>query len=209
MRKKTLSTIFFCNGKTLSFFAIAFFFALCLPAKSAAQSTQKNIFSKLSPMLRTLVRAESKANAPSISVSSATQKPQTVCAFVQTKDNNSTTLIDNGCKILADFGDLFIVEIPLSCISRLASDTHISRIEAERGAELTLDSMSLFTNATPIYEGMALPQAFTGSGVVMGIEDIGFDLTHPTFYNSGTNSPPTRWAAQCPSVQNTHHNKRF
>lgn len=30
--------------------------------------------------------------------------------------------------------------------------------------------------------GAGLTQAFTGKGVIVGILDIGFDLTHPTFY---------------------------
>ena len=36
----------------------------------------------------------------------------------------------------------------------------------------------------PVYAGKALPQPYTGNGVVMGVMDIGFDLTHPTFYDS-------------------------
>jgi len=30
--------------------------------------------------------------------------------------------------------------------------------------------------------GAGLTQAYTGQGVILGIVDIGFDLTHPTFY---------------------------
>ena len=188
MRRKPLPEIFFCKEKAVLFFAFIVIFAICLSAHSAAQSKEKSAFSKLSPMLRTLVRAESKACAPSVSNPSTSKKPQKVCAFVQTKDSDSAALTDNGCKILADFCDLFIAEVPLSRVKHLAADTRICRIEAERGNALTLDSMSIFTNATPVYEGKALPQAFTGSGVVMGIEDIGFDLTHPTFYNADGSS---------------------
>ena len=34
------------------------------------------------------------------------------------------------------------------------------------------------------YSGQDLPQTYTGKGVVVGIQDIGFDLTHPTFYST-------------------------
>lgn len=44
--------------------------------------------------------------------------------------------------------------------------------------------MALVTHAREAYEGTALPQAFTGKGVVVGVQDIGFDLTHPTFYSA-------------------------
>lgn len=44
--------------------------------------------------------------------------------------------------------------------------------------------MALYTNAADIYTGTRLPQAYTGNGVVLGIMDVGFDLTHPTFLNA-------------------------
>ena len=37
-------------------------------------------------------------------------------------------------------------------------------------------------NALPAYSGSGLPQAYW-EGVVVGIQDIGFDLTHPNFYD--------------------------
>lgn len=43
--------------------------------------------------------------------------------------------------------------------------------------------MSTHLNALPIYAGTSLPQAYTGKDVVVGIMDIGFDLTHPNFYS--------------------------
>ena len=48
------------------------------------------------------------------------------------------------------------------------------------------DSLARYLNALPVYEGQGLPQAFTGRGVVVGVMDIGFDLTHPNFYSRDT-----------------------
>lgn len=104
-----------------------------------------------------------------------------VCAFVQVADSDASTLTSAGCRVLAQWGDIFIADMPLSRVGTLASESNVCRIEAERGSTPTLDSMALFTNALPAYEGHNLPQAFTGRGVVVGIQDIGFDLTHPTF----------------------------
>lgn len=44
-----------------------------------------------------------------------------------------------------------------------------------------MDTTRLVVNAMPVYWGLSLPQAYDGSGVVMGVMDVGFDLTHPTF----------------------------
>lgn len=173
----------FRHGAVTTFIAIIVIIALGLPAVTAAQDMPKSCYTKLSPMLRTLVRTDGKAHAPSASAPAGEQRQLRVCAFVQTTDGNRNTLTGNGCRILADFGDIFIAEVPLQGIRTLAADSRICRIEAERGNTLTLDSMAIYTNATPIYEGRQLPQAFTGRGVVMGIQDVGFDLTHPTFYN--------------------------
>lgn len=39
-------------------------------------------------------------------------------------------------------------------------------------------------NATPIYTGQELPQAFTGRGVAAGVFDCCFDFTHPAFLDA-------------------------
>lgn len=110
--------------------------------------------------------------------------PRRVCALVKTSDATAQPLCDNGCVPIARIGDIFVADIPMSALPRLAADTRISRIEAERGNRLQLDSMALYTNATDIYAGTRLPQVYTGKGVVLGIMDVGFDLTHPTFLNA-------------------------
>ena len=60
------------------------------------------------------------------------------------------------------------------------------RIEASPTGHALTDSMAFHLNATDIYLGTNLPQAYTGKGVVMGLMDIGFDLTHPNFYSRDT-----------------------
>ena len=162
------------------------FAALLMPAltpTAAAQTLPHTLRSKLSPMLRTLASGEGTAHAPARQHTGTGEQQRRVCAFVQTCGSDDGLLAQNGCKVLARFGDIAIADIPITRLTALASDTRVSRIEAERGVSATLDSMSFFTHATPIYEGINLPQAFTGRGVVMGVMDIGFDLTHPTFFN--------------------------
>jgi subtilisin family serine protease len=49
-----------------------------------------------------------------------------------------------------------------------------------------MDTMAICLNALPVYAGKGLPQAYKGRGVVVGVMDIGFDLTHPNFYSRDT-----------------------
>ena len=69
-------------------------------------------------------------------------------------------LAANGCRVYDRSEDIYIVTVP------------VGRLE------------SLAVGATPVYDGLWLPQAYTGDGVVVGVMDIGFDVTHPTFYDS-------------------------
>lgn len=168
-----------------AFAALLLASALLLPAAITATThpLPHDIRAKLSPQLRTLLTKNDGSPRSTPSAAKAENELR-VCAFVQVADSNADVLTASGCRILAQWGDIFIADMPLSRIEGIAAGPSVCRIEAERGGSVTLDSMSIFTNATPVYEGEHLPQAFTGRGVVMGIQDIGFDLTHPTFYSA-------------------------
>ena len=109
-----------------------------------------------------------------------------VCAFVQVADGGEAALLENGCRVLAQEGDICIANIPKGSVARLSLDDRILRIEANRSTRTLTDSLAWHLNALPVYEGKELPQAFTGQGVVVGVMDIGFDLTHPNFYSRDT-----------------------
>jgi subtilisin family serine protease len=111
-----------------------------------------------------------------------------VCAFIRLaasgSDSGEELLTANGCHILARFGDIFIASVPLHKLASLSLHPRVLRIEAERGTQSLTDSVPLQVNALPAYAGTQLPQAFTGAGTVVGVMDIGFDLTHPNFYDA-------------------------
>lgn len=119
---------------------------------------------------------------------SQTQKIQQddswLCAFVEVEDNGDSVLSLCGGKSLAQFGNIHIASIPVSSISTLSSFPKVKRIEANNSCRTTLDTMAIILNANKAYNALALPQAFTGKGVVVGLQDIGFDYTHPTFLDT-------------------------
>ena len=164
--------------------------AICPTTVSFAQtnpSPQRPRYDKLSPMLRKLARQSQRPQWSQRSQSPyKPQRPQSVCAFVKVADGGEAILQQRGCRVLAQMGDICIADIPKSAIGPLSLDRRILRIEANRNTHALTDSVALHINATPIYAGQGLPQAYTGRGVVMGVMDIGFDLTHPTFYSRDT-----------------------
>ncbi len=114
----------------------------------------------------------------------AQRETPTVCAFIRITDDADRILRQNGCQKLAQAGNIYIAAIPADRLGALSLERNVSRIEARRGTHALMDSMAIHLNALPVYAGTSLPQAFTGKDVVMGIMDIGFDLTHPNFYDA-------------------------
>ena len=109
-----------------------------------------------------------------------------LCAFVKTTTGGDDALTSNGSRSLMHIGNIHVALIPHDRLAPLSCDPRVLRIEARRGQQPLTDSVAYHINALPVYEGAQLPQAFTGKGVVVGVMDIGFDLTHPNFYSRDT-----------------------
>lgn len=152
---------------------------LLSPMEAAAQ---RAVLSKMSPLVREAwlharqERPHFRKGLPA--------RPAVLTAFVKTADAGSQVLETAGCRVLARYGTLAIAEIPLNRLDTLARNGHVLRIEAGRRATALMDTTALIVQAPAVYEGLNLPQGYTGRGVLVGVQDIGFDLTHPNFYSS-------------------------
>lgn len=148
---------------------------------SLSMQAQQAAYYKLSPFVRevaTLARAELRQR-PQL----GNMEGRELSAFIRTEGDADELFQRYGVERLASFGpSLHIVSIPLRHIGALSLDGRVMRIETHRSCTVTMDTTRTIVNASPVYEGRDLPQAFTGEGVVVGVQDIGFDLTHPTFY---------------------------
>ena len=147
------------------------FMALCLHAQPSGDR-------KLSPLVRQALMetaaATKRANG---------HRPRSLMAFVQLKEGHDNVLQHHGCRTFARMGDIAIASIPLDMLSALSKHPGVLRIEASQRAQALMDTVPRIVSTLPIYDGIRLPQAFTGDGVVVGVMDIGFDLTHPNFYS--------------------------
>jgi len=146
-----------------------------------AATAQTGDIRKMSPLVREASASVSRAAGAKSARPGAVAA--TLTAFVRATGDAGAVFRDNGCTVLAQFGDIYIAGIPLDHIAALSLCKNVMRIEAGKSCTALMDSTRMHVDALPVYEGIGLPQAYTGKGVVMGVMDIGFDLTHPNFYS--------------------------
>ena len=138
---------------------------------------------RLSAWLQDAIRQESKGQIGR----RAQAVSKLITVFVQMKDGVDDELLARyDCKKYAQLGDIAIVTVPLNLVDSLSQQPTVLRVEANDKGRPTMDTVPVITNLLPLYEQTAEHPAFTGRGVVMGVMDVGFDLTHPTFYNDTT-----------------------
>lgn len=137
-------------------------------------------YEKMSPFVR-----EAMASALATKQLTRSQSDdRLLTAFVRIDGNAAEVLRQYGCKELARVGDISIAAIPLSKLGALSCGRQVKRIETGRRCSIQMDTTRLVVNAEKVYTGEGLSQSYTGRGVVVGVQDIGFDLTHPNFYSA-------------------------
>lgn len=141
---------------------------------------QRPRYEKMSPFVR-----EAMASALATKQFTRSQSDdRLLTAFVRIDGNSAEVLRQYGCKELARVGDISIAAIPLSKLGALSCGKQVKRIETGRRCSIQMDTTRLVVNAEKVYTGEGLSQSYTGHGVVVGVQDIGFDLTHPNFYSA-------------------------
>ena len=141
---------------------------------------QRPRYEKMSPFVR-----EAMASALATKQLTRSQSDdRLLTAFVRIDGNAAEVLRQYGCKELARVGDISIAAIPLSSLGALSCGRQVKRIETGRRCSIQMDTTRIVVNAEKVYTGEGLSQSYTGCGVVVGVQDIGFDLTHPNFYSA-------------------------
>lgn len=158
--------------KTKLLFVVAF---LMLCPNLHAQNV---LSGKLSYTLRQLVYQDmAKRRAKS----SSNNRKQEILALVKCTDPK--VLEEEGCYPIRNWDNIYATSIPLNQLKRLAERKEIQRIEAGRTCQICVDTTATLLGVREIWNGFENHTGLTGRDVVMGIQDIGFDLTHPTFYS--------------------------
>ena len=106
-----------------------------------------------------------------------------ICAFVRFVEGDAhQQLAQYGCELVTQIGDIYIANIPLSQLAAMAASEQVERIETHLGGRLCNDTSPQWTGTTMVHTGVSLPTGYDGTGVLLGIIDSGFDVTHPAFY---------------------------
>lgn len=157
-----------------------FFAAGCLLlAALLPLQAQRVDLSKMSPLVR---RAALSASPTRAAIEDESEPA--VCALVRT--TRAGVLPEHGCRSLASWGDIHIARIPLSRLAALSKRPEVLRIEAREPCRAQLDTALIITRAAALHQPADDRLPLMGENVVMGVMDIGFDLTHPTFRMADT-----------------------
>lgn len=156
-----------------------------LPIVSAF--SQKPDFLKMSPFVRKVASRQYDKEWRAKGRKTERRNDKAIVAFVRTDDANVLTSSD--CAILASFDDIHIAKIPLRNLNALSLLPEIKRIEAGKSCHLTLDTTRIIARAHEVnrqhLDGNTLTFCgYSGKNVIVGVEDICFDLTHPTFWSA-------------------------
>lgn len=162
---------------TYAFRNIYLIFLLLLPSLSWSQSQDK-----MSSFVRKAVREyhySQKGGRRNARMGDEAVPRMT--AFVRTSDVQ--VLRNCGCSIYANWDDIYIAEIPLDKMAYLCSHSSVRRIEAGRSCAVTNENSASITNVRDVWN-ISAPLPVTGKGIIVGVMDIGFDLTHPNWYSA-------------------------
>lgn len=98
-------------------------------------------------------------------------------------DSEQTSWEALGLSPLATNGSTATVRIAAAQLSQLARQKGVKYIQLTSGVGQMLDVARKEAGTDDIHNGVALPQSYTGKGVVVGIVDAGFDYMHSAFRN--------------------------
>lgn len=141
---------------------------------------------KLSPMVRQAALSQQQKPAGGVHNAPVKGTSQRLCALVRIDGDAQKVLCDNGCEMLYQWGNICAASIPLNNITTLSNRKEVKRIEAHRPLSVNLDTTNVIVHADGVRSGVSLSHPYTGKGVIVGVQDIGFELTHPTFYSTST-----------------------
>ena len=108
-----------------------------------------------------------------------------LACLAKTNDNyNPQTLVKLGIIPGSKTGNIITLQIPLENFNENISIPGITYLEIAARAQPFLDRAIPDTRTDSVWQGIGLPQPFSGKDVLIGITDWGFDYTNPMFYDT-------------------------
>lgn len=149
---------------------------------------QRPRFDKMSPMVRQAALQQFKIQNSSLQSGAGgtkfkaqAQTPSRMLTLIECR--NEDILKEHGCRTYAHWGNIYAAAVPKRELAALSLRPEVTRIESGRVCDAQTDTSAVITRSDLLRTPTASRSAYTGKGVVVGVMDIGFDLTNPTFYS--------------------------
>ena len=121
-------------------------------------------------------------NPQTRSIVQSNAKPQRTIGMIEFDGKEALgTLAKNDVSVLRVKGNIAIVSMPLNGVEQIAELKCVRRIQLSRPVAQKMDRVREAVGVNKIHQGVGLPQAYTGKGVVTGIVDGGIDPNNINF----------------------------
>lgn len=100
------------------------------------------------------------------------------------RTNGATTSAVDGIIIGNGVGSIRSLRVRLDLLESVFNLSQFEYIELAGKVMPYLDKVNFDTRADSVHAGYNLPQGYTGKNVLIGVNDWGFDYTHPMFYDT-------------------------
>lgn len=125
------------------------------------------------------------AKMKAFEISNSKSTGNDIAAFVTLRDGmESKALNAYGVKVNSKVGKIMTVTIPAERYNEFVSSGLCSNIDLGYKVKLHNNTIREDLGIDGIYHGLNLPHGYDGSGVVVGIVDVGFMYGHPMFYDT-------------------------
>lgn len=161
---------------------------------------------KINPMLRYVVHRFSERNrsrqetisnlSPTVAIAENAAGEAMISVFIQSNNISRAmaAIKAQGGTVSTIVGDILTANIPVAAVEMLAAENEIQFMEVSMKSHPLMNVSHVEINADDVHAGTGLPQAYTGSGVVVGIVDSGIDWKHEDFdWSSGTTRIQYLW----------------
>lgn len=144
-------------------------------------------FFKQTPSTRDAVDSKRSAYAPPYQMNGV----EVVDAFIDIADHSVIeSLKAQGVVVNCEFDGFITAQIPVHQLETVSTMNGVMDVEISKMLELCTDSTLSVTHAGEVLNGaqFGLPQAYDGSGVIIGVIDSGFDFQHIAFKRADNDS---------------------
>ncbi|MBR2862910.1 MAG: S8 family peptidase [Bacteroidaceae bacterium] len=107
-----------------------------------------------------------------------------LAAYIRVKKETDRQVLQQlGLRINLDLGHILTVQMPLSALPLLEKIEGVEYVQTASAVQPMMDKARTVSDADRLVSGEGLSHPFRGEGVIVGIIDMGFDYTHPNFFN--------------------------